>query len=494
MRFRFVLLWLLISTLGLRFGALAEEPAAEGQPAFAPAADAVPAPALQNAEAAPRDSGGTVYIVPIQSNVTSPLLYLVRRGVKEAMENNADVLILDMETDGGSVAVTRDIIGVLEQFPGETITYVNRSAFSAGAFISLATRKIYMAPQSVIGAAAAVAASPTGGAQDLPSTMELKMDSALSALVRAQAEKNGHNPQVADAMVKKSELVVDGKVLNEKGHILTLTNVEAEQEYGDPPMPLLSSGTVASLDALLDLIGYANARTVFVEPTGAERLGFYINTMAPLLLMIGLIGLYIEFKTPGFGFFGIAGVTAFVIFFLGRYIAGFSGMEWLGIFILGLILIGLEIFVFPGTLISGLTGAVLILVSIVMAMVDMYPGMPPLPTLPQLRLPMQNLAIALFGAMLMAALLSRYLPKSRLFHAMTSQAASGVETVRRQEETFAARSGRVGVTISTLRPGGKAQFGEEIVDVVSQGDLIEKGRQVRIIGHRGTDALVEAAD
>src|SRR5438046_3374465 len=198
-----------------------------------------------------------------------PLVYLVRRGVKEAMDAKADLLVLDMDTNGGRVDVTEQIIDILNNFKGQSATFVNKKAFSAGAFISIATRKIFMAPQSVIGAAAPIMLIPGGAPQDMPETMQAKMNSALRALVRTSAEKNGYNIDVVEAMIDKSkELKIDGKVLNEKGQILTLTNTEAEREYGDPLKPLLSSGTVESLDALLKKLGYANAGRLDVHPRG----------------------------------------------------------------------------------------------------------------------------------------------------------------------------------------------------------------------------------
>jgi membrane-bound serine protease (ClpP class) len=160
-----------------------------------------------------------VYIVPIQENIMPPLVYVVRRGVKEAMEAKADLLILDMKTDGGRVDVTEEIIQIISNFPGLTVTYVNDRAFSAGAFIAVATQKIYMAPQSVIGAAAPIMMAPGGvGTGNLPDTMEVKMTSAIRALVRVQAEKNGHNIEVVEAMIDKTkELTMDGEVLNHGG-------------------------------------------------------------------------------------------------------------------------------------------------------------------------------------------------------------------------------------------------------------------------------------
>src|SRR5439155_8857547 len=110
-----------------------------------------------------------VYVLPVRDDIMPPLVYLVRRGVKQAMEAKADLLVLDMDTNGGRVDTTREIISILNQFQGDTVTYVNKDAFSAGAFIAVATKKIYMAPESVIGAAAPVILSPGGdGIQAVP--------------------------------------------------------------------------------------------------------------------------------------------------------------------------------------------------------------------------------------------------------------------------------------------------------------------------------------
>lgn len=436
---------------------------------------------------------GKVYIVPIRENIMPPLVYVVRRGVKEAMEAKADALILDMKTDGGRVDVTEEIIQIISKFKGMTVTYVNDRAFSAGAFIAVGTQKIYMAPQSVIGAAAPILMVPGGGIADkLPDTMEVKMTSAIRALVRVQAEKNGHNIEVVEAMIDKTkELKMDGEVLNKEGNILTLTDRQAAKEYGNPPKPLLSSGTVESLDALIATLGHAGAQRVEIKPTGAETVGIWINTIGPLLLIIGMVGLYLEFKTPGFGLPGIIGILAFALYFFGGYTAGISGAVWAVVFVVGLILVLLELFVFQGSMIAGVGGAVLMLVAIVMGMVDMYPGTPRLPTLPQLQLPLRDLGIALAGTVVIGLILARFLPKTSCFQKIVSQTASGVSSVAAQEAQQEARIGQIGVAISPLCPGGKAQSGDQILDVLTQGEMVEKGRPVKIIGHTGPDAVVE---
>ena len=441
-------------------------------------------------EAAPKK----VVILPIREDIMPPLVYLVRRGVKEAMDAQADLLVLDMETNGGRLDSTEAIFDILSQFKGETVTYVNRNAYSAGAFIAMATQKIYMAPESVIGAAAPIMLSPGGmGVQDIPSTLQIKMNSAISAKVRAYAQKNGHNPDVIEAMIDpQKELKMDGKVLNEKGHILTLTNREAERDYGTPPRPLLSLGTVPSLESLLAKLGYAHAQQWVVTPMGAEKLATWINALDWLWLIIGIAGIYLEFKTPGFGLPLIAGMCAFGLYFFGSYIAGLAGWEWPLLFLVGLVLVGIELFVLPGTVAMGLGGTALMALAILMAMVDTYPGMPVIPSLPQLRLPLRELGFSLLGALVLLVILSQVLPKTSVYGVLVSQSASGVRSVEQQRQRQAQRLGEEGVALSPLRPGGKARFGDELLDVMTQGDMIVKGTRVRIIGHSGREAIVEA--
>jgi membrane-bound serine protease (ClpP class) len=445
---------------------------------------------------APFTTTPKLFIVPIRADIMPPLVYVVRRGVKEAMEANADAIIFDMNTDGGRVDVTEEIIGIISKFKGKTFTYVNDRAFSAGAFISVATQKIYMAPQSVIGAAAPIMMSPGGtGAEKIPDTMEAKMTSAIRALVRTQAEKNGHNIDVIEAMIDKTkEFEIEGEVLNKEGNILTLTDRQAAKEYGQPPKPLLSSGTVESLDALITQLGYANAVRTTIEPTGAEKLGTWINKISPLLLIIGIIGLYIEFKTPGFGLPGIVGIVAFAIYFFGGYVAGLSGGLWILAFVIGIALIALELFVFPGTFIAGALGSIIILVALVMAMVDVYPGNPTLPSLPQLQLPLRDLSIAAIGSLIIALGLARFLPQTSLFQKMVSVSASGESSVAQQVAELDARLGRVGMAIAPLCPGGKARFDEELLDVITRGEMVAKGARVKIIGRSGPNVIVQEVE
>ncbi|HWN93419.1 MAG TPA: NfeD family protein [Methylomirabilota bacterium] len=445
----------------------------------------------------------TALIIPIRDAIMPPLVYLVRRGVKQAIEEKADLLVLDMKTDGGRLDTTEDIIEIIGQFKGETVTYVNDRAFSAGAFIAVATKKIYMAPQSVIGAAAPIMMAPGGSAEAVPETMEIKTRSAVRALVRRTAEKNGHNPEVLEAMIDRNkELIMDGETINKTGDILTLTDTEASRSYGDPAKPLLSAGTIESLDTLLATLGYGAARRIALKPTGTEKLGTWINAISPVLLIIGVIGLYIEFKTPGFGLPGIVALCAFALYFVGGYIAGFSGFEWMLVFLVGVILLALEFFVFPGTVALGVIGAFLMVVAVIMALVDLYPSVPSSPggvswptftgpTRESFEHSMRVMLIAAGGVAVGVWLASKWLPKTSIYAALVSQGTSGAATTASFVTQENAMLGQTGRTISPLRPGGKAQFGDAVVDVMSQGDLIEKGCAVRIVSFSAGTAVVE---
>ena len=451
-----------------------------------------------------------VYVVPVRDDIMPPILYVIRRGVKEAMAAEADCLILDMETNGGRVDITEEIFDIIGKFPGLTVTYVNKDAYSAGAFIAVATQKIYMAPQSVIGAAAPIMMSPTGGVSEMPSTMEVKMNSAIRAKIRAQAEKNGYAIDVVEAMVDKTkQLERAGKIICKEGDILTLTNLEAEAKYGEANTRLLSSGTVESIDALILELFPAGAQRVDVAPLGVEELGTWINAISPILLLIGIIGLYIEFKTAGFGVFGAIGIAALVLYFFGGYVSGLASIEWVGIFVVGVALVAVELFLLPGTIFIGLIGVVCIFVALVMGMTDLYPNMPLFPAgegeggggvvpqvegidfvMPDFSRPIHDLLIAFALAVPIIWALARYLPHTALFAAFTSSAASGVESVAAVAAEVESRLGQAGTSTTPLNPGGKVMFGDALCNVITQGEMIAAGTTVKVIGHRGSDLLV----
>jgi membrane-bound serine protease (ClpP class) len=431
----------------------------------------------------------TVTIIPIKDMIEPALLYVVRRGYDDAVRNQSDAIIFHMDTPGGAVNAAGEIISLIGKNDIPTYTYVDKGAYSAGAFIALAAGDIYMAPGSVIGAATPMMMSPMGGAQEMPEEVQEKMTSAVAAMVRAAAEQGGHDPKLGEAMVRADmEYKVGRKVISEAGRLLTLTNTEAEQLVGKEKKSLLSSGTVKDIDALLVEIGLPNAQQRTIEVTGAESIARSIAKVAPILMLIGMGGLWLEFKTPGFGIFGLLGGTCLLLFFFGHHIAGLSGMEDVLFFMLGVLLIGIEIFITPGFGFVGLGGLLIMLVSLINAMSERMPGSwQPVSWEPEtFTTPLLNVAIAFGGSLLLAIIAGKYLPKTRAFSNLTLH-----ETIENSTDRNEDLLGLEGITLSELRPSGSALFQDQKRDVITQGDFIAKGTPVRIIAQQGIACVVE---
>ncbi|MEM9443915.1 MAG: NfeD family protein [Verrucomicrobiota bacterium] len=435
------------------------------------------------------EKAALIYVIPIRDEIQKAMTYVVKRAVKEALAAEADALILHMETPGGEGQAMKEIMESIEKFDPDSQTYtlVDKEAFSAGAFISASTRHIYMTPGSIIGAAAPVIMGQEGP-QELPS----KFVSAFAAQVRVAAEKNGHRVEVFDAMVnKEKELVINGEELVSKGDILTLTTKEASKLYDGKP---LIATEIDSLDALIEKIGIPEATVVTIEPTRFEQVARFIVMIAPFLMTAAFILGYIEFKSPGFGIFGISAILCALVFFFGHYIAGVTieADFSLGIvlFALGLALIAVEIFVFPGSLVFGLAGVGLIIISLLRAMIDSYPGDPVIPTMPQLEMPITNLSISMVLSLIAMWLFARILPKTPMYNALV---LSGSTEMPITKSVNMLEIGNKGTANSYLRPSGTVDFGDGPVDVITEGDFIPSGTKVKITSIKGNKVVVEMA-
>lgn len=438
-----------------------------------------------------------VYVVPVKGMIESALLYVMRRGVLEAEQSGAQAIVLVMDTPGGTLKAAGDIVHLLQRSSIPTYTFVEKDAFSAGAIIALSTDHIYMAPGSVIGDAMPIMMSPMGGAQEMPEAIEEKTVSAVSAMIRAAAQENGHDPQLAEAMVRRElEYKIGEEVISPAGQLLTLTNLEAEREVGPPEARrrLLSAGTVADVPSLLKAIGLEGATVRELEVTSAERIARFIAALAPLLLMAGLLGLYIEFKTPGFGLPGILGLLALALFFWGHHIAGLAGMEEMVIFLIGIVLIAVEVFVLPGFGIPGVIGICLVIWSLLNAMTQRLPGGSWVPDLQDLRVPTFNLSLGIILAAGAAMMLARFLPTSPVFRwlvlTQATRSAAGYTAAASTSDLL----GQRGTALTALRPAGTAIVGERRLDVVTRGAFIEQGQGVRVVEAHGSRVVVEAIE
>ncbi|MBN2685962.1 MAG: nodulation protein NfeD [Pontiellaceae bacterium] len=434
------------------------------------------------------DDRPLVYVIPVKEEIGNTTLYIVRRGVDEAVRKNADAIIFDMDTPGGGLDATIKILKTISKTDIPTYTFVNNNAYSAGAIIAMGTKHIYMAPGSEIGAATPLSMGPTG-IQELPDEIQEKMTSAVAAKIRSTAEQNGHDPQVANAMVRaEAEYIIDGTVISEKGQLLTLTNGEASILVGEDQKPLLSEGTVNNIDELLQTIGLENAETITIEITMAEHVARWIESISLLLLIVGVGGIWMEIKTPGFGIFGIAGITSLALFFIGHHIAGLAGYEDILLFVIGVILLILEVFVTPGFGVLGISGLLLMVVSLVSAMSEHMPGKwrPISYSAETFTGPLLKVTLAFVGSIALIVLTAKFLPKTHLFKKIA------LDVMSPSPEKHLELVGLEGIAHSDLRPGGTAYFGDRKMDVITRGDYIPSQTPVRIAEAHGNRIVVES--
>src|SRR5438552_1919744 len=436
---------------------------------------------------------GDIIVVPLRGEISPSLLMFLRRTEKAAESSGALAIIFEMDTYGGRLDSAAEITNVLNRATIPTYTFINSNAGSAGSLIALATEHIYMAPVSAIGAAAPVL--PTG--EDLPLTEREKTISYWTALIRSSAIKNGHNPDVGEAFMNKDkEVKIGDRVIHPKGTVLTLNAQEATEKISGKP--LLADGIAASIIDLTQKAGL-KGNIVSLNPSGFEQLAFWITALAPLLLLGGILGAYLEFKIPGATLPGIISAICFALFFLGHYLAGLAGWEVVALFVLGIILVLIEILFFAHTtIVFGVLGVFLILASLLWTMIDRYPQQPFLPTGKMLAMPLLNMFIALVGAMIVIALLARYLPRTSLYRrfALIDSNPPGPSLAgapRHFATALALVPGMQGTAVTVLRPSGKARFSDHVVDVVTEGEFITPKTPVTVIQTDGMRVVVKSA-
>lgn len=480
----------------------------EEEPESASAEDAaVVAPDLSPAERAAAlasaDGKVHVYRVPITEAISKPNLFILRRSIKQAIERDVRVLILDMDTPGGRLDVTLDMMELLDRFEGETITYVNKDSISAGAYISMATDSIYFAPDGVMGAAAVV----SGGGQEIDESMKAKINSYLLARMRSYTETYPYRAEVIRAMADLDyELEIDGEVLKPAGELLSVTAREAVATYGDPPRPLLADGIADTVEDLLaERYGEGMTELETFEITWSEEAAKYLDAIAPILLGLGFLLLFVEFKTPGFGIFGIAGLVLVAIVFASNYLAGLAGFEAILFFLLGLVFIVVDIFLLPGTFVFLVLGLCFILGSVLWSLSDIWPV--PDGDSPggfSFTVDMDSLWMALYeilGAFVIALfglwLIWRFLPSmpvyGRLVHSMAGPMPDPVVTGGSDSPGTTALPdvGSTGVVVGPLHPLGEVEIeGRRYQATVPIGSL-DRGTPVVVVGYRHFSLLVD---
>jgi membrane-bound serine protease (ClpP class) len=442
--------------------------AQEEAPSTAPVIDeAPPSTPVENARVETDPQPGSepvkVFVIPVKNQIAPPSLYVLRRGLKEAIAEGATYVLLDMDTPGGRADVMLEMMEALEKFEGATATFVNVEAGSAGALIAAVTDEIYFAPTGVMGAAEII----TGTGADVSEGLKRKLTSYINAKVRALAHSdNPHRADVLKAMTTPSfELKIDDKVLKPSGELLTLTADEAVAKYGDPPMPLLADGISSSVsDLLATRFPGQNLSVVRLQTTWSEEAAQWLNAFQSVLLGLGLLGLFIEFKTPGFGIFGVLGAALLLVVFFGHYIAGLSGHEPALVFALGLVLLALELLVIPGTILVGLVGVMLMLGSLIWSMADLWPNEPVEFSGDVFARPLLDLGLGVVIAIGGMVALLRFLPRGWVWDrlvlasAVGESAPTGTSATSSVAAPGSALVGRRGVAATALFPSGQIEI------------------------------------
>jgi len=441
---------------------------------------------------------GKIVVLPVDDKtfIVKAAFEFMQKTIRRAELEEASAIVLEMDTPGGRIDYTKDLVfGTLQNVTIPTYTFVNPEATSAGAILALGTKTIYMRPASTIGSALAVTAMG-----DIEGDMKSKIDQSQIAFMRNIAEINGHNPDIAEAFVTRTKAVrIGGKQIHKAGEVLNLNAISATEIIDGAPV--LAKGIANSIEEIVTA-EELEGEIIRPEPQGLEAFAFWVQTVSVILIGIGVAGAWLELKMPGFGLPGFVSVIAFGIFLFGNYMAGnLAGYEAAVAIVLGLLLLALEIFVVPGTLVAGALGMCLILGGVIMAMVDRVDmdwfrrggeiefGLGDL-----LSDAIWTTSLAMVAALIITAVLLRILPNSRIGSPLILKTAvpggASLEGDFASDDAEASLVGHVGKATTDLRPAGKALVDGQYLDVTADGEWIEKDNEVKIVIHEGSRIVV----
>jgi membrane-bound serine protease (ClpP class) len=412
-----------------------------------------------------------VYVAPIEGMIDLGLAPFVERVLREASEAGAAAVILDINTLGGRVDAAVVIRDALLNANVPTVAFINKRAISAGALIALATEKIAIAQGGTIGAATPVQMGQPGAPAQ---PVEEKVVSYVRKEFRATAEARKRPPLIAEAMVDADVEIPD---LVAKGKLLTLTTEEALQHK----IADFRADTIEEVVKQLELLG-PDVRRVY--PNWAEGLVRFLThpIVSSLLITIGLLGIILEIRTPGFGVPGVLGISCLALFFWGHWLVQLAGWEELLLVGSGLILLILEIFVIPGFGLAGVLGIAALISGLSLSLIGGGA------TWDFILKAVSRVILSLLLAVVASLVLLRFLPRlpfgKRLILQTGLDAGQGYAS---PPETDRQWLGKSGTAISPLRPSGIADVDGERVDVVSDGEFIESGARIlvtRVDGNR----------
>lgn len=423
------------------------------------------------------DTPTGVVVIDVDAEITPGIASFVERALSEAQPSH--LIIVRIDTFGGRVDAAVAIRDALLEADQTVVAYVQNRAISAGALIAYAADSIVFSPAASMGAATPIQVE--GG--EAVAVGE-KVVSYMRAEIRATADANGRRTDIAEAMVDRT-VQVDGVVDAET--LLTVTTGEAiALEIAD--------GVSDSLDTLVDELGAGTAPLIRSERNWAETLAMFLTSPAvsSILMTLGLLGLWIEIKAPGFGVFGAIGVTCLFLFFFGHSIVDLAGWEEVMLAGLGVALLIAEVFVIPGFGIAGVLGIAALVAAFALAMIDV-----PIPLAIEagfLEAAVWRVTLALLSAIVATGAILRFIPSRALPDWLVLRAAiEDKSAAGNPEDIDAALVGQFGVATTDLRPAGKASIEGRTVDVVSAMEFIDRGSRIRVSEVAGVRVVVEAA-
>lgn len=414
------------------------------------------------------------YVVPVHGMIDLGLAPFVQRVLGEAKDAGAAVVLLEINTFGGRVDAAVLIRDALLDAQVPTVAFVNRRAISAGALITLAAQKVAMATGATVGAATPVLFGQPGGEA---TPVSEKSVSYMRKEFRATAESRKRPPLLAEAMVDV-DVEVPGVI--DKGKLLTLTTDEA-LKHG------IADFRAESVVAVLESMGLAGAEVRGASETWAETLVRALThpAVSSLLMTLGMLGLIVELRTPGFGVPGFVGIVSLGLFFWGHWLVRLAGWEEMLLVGIGLALLLLEVFVTPGFGVLGSLGIAAFAAGLGLSVIGA--GATWAAVLAAVARVALSMLLALSGFLLLLRWLPR-LPFGReLVLGTELEARAGFASAPEREERLVGRSGRA---VSPLRPSGIALIDGTRVDVVSEGEFVESGAVLEVVRVDGNRVVV----
>lgn len=411
-----------------------------------------------------------VYVADVEGMVDLGLAPYIKRVISEAEKEKAAAVVVRVNTFGGRVDAATQIKDAILNSKILTIAYVDKRAVSAGALITLSCQKIAMAPGSAMGAATVV--------NEAGEKMSEKAQAYMRSEMRATAEKNGRRADIAEAMVDERK-VIPGLV--DSTQLVSLTAEEAVK-YG------MADTIAASLEEALKFFKVDYVKIEYTQSNWGEDFVRFLNNpiITSILLMIGIIGLFTEIKTPGWGLPGTLAVIALALFFGSSYILKLATALDILLFIIGVILLIIEIFFIPGFGVFGILGIILIVGSLFMALISDLPSIEP----GDISMAIYQLTSAFVGSLIAILLLLKYLPKTKAFSVLVLGEEFEKEKGYVSSPDFSFLVGKEGTTITDLRPSGIAIIEGKRYDVLSYGEFIEKNSTIKVVNTEGIKIFV----